>query len=249
MRTPWLGLLLVFVVPGVLPAQDGRILYYPKPDARTAFQPPMKPVTRLAELKEMHAGERRWRERIVDDGNSLAFMVQDPPGTRYERRLYPDSPAWWVVLEGRVRFEIERADGGFEIFEATRGSYVYAPERMLHALEVVGDEPAIRFEVTLAVATPVYERRPEVGMPGVTFIPVRLSTGPNPLDVADPDGEPWPLHWNVHELARQNAGRGNWTREVIRKNRARGNLICGYPPANPPVAGNRGHFHSDFAEL
>src|SRR5215203_2879809 len=64
MRTPWLGLLFVFVVPGVLPAQDGRILYYPKPDVRTAYEPPMKPVTRLAELKEMHAGERRWRERI-----------------------------------------------------------------------------------------------------------------------------------------------------------------------------------------
>jgi mannose-6-phosphate isomerase-like protein (cupin superfamily) len=239
----------LIILPAPLDAQETRVFYYPKPRARSPYQPPMKPVTRLADLMSMHRGDASWHERVVDDGNSLAFMIQEPVGTRHERRLYPDSPAWWAVLEGRIRFEIERPDGTFDIFEATKGSYVWVPERFLHSFEVVGDEPAIRFEVTLALATPIFEKRPEVEVSGVDYIPVRLSTGPNPLDVPDPGGEPWLHHWNVYDLAARNEGRGNWSQEVIRKNRARGNLICGYPasgPATEPIG--RGHFHSDFAE-
>ena len=121
---------------------------------------------------------------------------------------------------------------------------------MLHAFAVVGTLPAIVFEVTLASATPVYPERPATAQPGVEFIPVRLSTGPNPLDVPDPNGKPWPIHFNVHDLAKQNAGKKNWTQEAIRKNRARGNLIGGHAGVGETVGpDNRGHFHSDFAEF
>lgn len=240
----------LLLTPALLSAQENRIFYYPKPEARTPYRPPMKPVTRLADLKAQHRGKTTWRERVIDDGNSLAFMVQEPAGTKHDRKLYPDSPAWWVVLEGRVRFEIEKPSGGFEVFEASRGSYVLAPERMLHSLEVVGTEPAIRFEVTLALATPVYEKQPDKRPDGIEYIPVRLSTGPNPLDVPDPGGKPWPSHVNVYELAKQNEGRRNFTQEAIRKNRARGNFICGVAGVEQPIGpDDRGHFHSDFAEF
>lgn len=246
-----LALSLLFV-PGLLSAQaqDDRVFYYPKPVARTAWQPPMKPVTRLADIKGRHKGEPGWRELVIHDENSRAFLVQEPVGTTHEQRLYPDSPAWWAVLDGRVRFEVETRDRRFEVFEATKGSYVFVPERMLHAFEVVGNQPAITFEVTLASATPVYPKRPATPQPGVEYIPVRLSTGPHPLDVPDPNGKPWPIHFNVYDLAKQNDGKKDWTQEAIRKNRARGNLICGHAGAGPPVGPtNRGHFHSDFAEF
>jgi hypothetical protein len=61
-----------------------------------------------------------------------------------------------------------------------------------------------------------------------------LSTGPNPLDVPDPNGRPWPIHFNVYELATQNEAKKNWTQEAIRKNRARGNLICGHAGSDQP---------------
>ena len=64
------------------------------------------------------------------------------------------------MLDGRIRFEIEKPDRTFEVFEATKGSYVFVPERMLHSFAVVGNQPAISFEVTLASATPVYPERP-----------------------------------------------------------------------------------------
>jgi mannose-6-phosphate isomerase-like protein (cupin superfamily) len=92
----------------------------------------MKPVTRLADVKARHRGEPAWREAVIHDENSRAFLVQEPAGTTHVRKLYPDSPACWAVLEGRIRFEVEKADRTFEMFEATKGSYVFVPERMLH---------------------------------------------------------------------------------------------------------------------
>jgi mannose-6-phosphate isomerase-like protein (cupin superfamily) len=250
MRSRGILTLSLLFLPALVFAQDNRVFYFPKPVARTSWQPPMKPVTRLADVKAKHPGEPSWREPVIRDENTLAFLVQEPAGARHERKLYPDSPAWWAVLDGRIRFEVEKPDRSFEVFEATKGSYVFVPERMLHSFEVVGNQPAIRFEVTLASATPVYAERPTTTQPDVEYIPVRLSTGPNPLDVPDPNGKPWPIHFNVHDLARQNEGKKSWTQEAIRKNRARGNLICGQAGSDQPVGpNNRGHFHSDFAEF
>ena len=252
MRTRRTMALSLLFLPALLSAQspDARVFFYPKPLARTPWREPMKPVTRLADVRARHKGEHSWREPVVHDENTRAFLVQEPPGTRRERKLYPDSPAWWTVLDGRIRFEVEKPDRSFAVFEATKGSYVFVPERMLHSFEVLGAQPAITFEVTLASATPVFPEKPATAPPGIEYIPVRLSTGPNPLDVPDPDGKPWPTHFNVYDLATQNEGKENWTQEAIRKNRARGNLICGHAGSDQPVGpNNRGHFHSDFAEF
>lgn len=250
MRTVLGVSLLCFTVLLSAQSQDNRVFFFPKPVERTAWQPPMKPVTHLADVKARHRGEQSWREPVVHDENSRGFLVQEAAGTRHERQLYPDSPAWWVVLDGRIRFEVEKPDRSFEVLEATKGSYVFVPERMLHSFVVAGDQPAISFEVTLASATPVLAERPATAQPGIEYIPVRLSTGPNPLDVPDPDGKPWPIHFNVYDLAKLNEGKKSWTQEAIRKNRARGNLICGHVGSDQPVGPtNRGHFHSDFAEF
>jgi mannose-6-phosphate isomerase-like protein (cupin superfamily) len=242
----------LLLVPVLLPAQENKVFYYPKPAARV-YKPPMKPVTRLADLKAKNKGKTSWREPIIDDGNSVAFMVQEPPGTKHERKLYPDSDAWWVVLEGSIRFEIEKADGGFEIINARKGSFVFAPERLLHSLEVIGNEPAIRYEVTAGPSsTPIYEKRPAQTPKGVEYIPVTLSTGSNPLDVRNqgmPSGKPWPYHFNVYDLAKQNDGKKGFTQEAMRANRARGNFICGYAGGPQPTdSGNRGHLHTDTGE-
>jgi hypothetical protein len=170
--------LWLLALPVVLSAQDSRTFYFPKPTAKPVYTPPMKPVTHLADLKVKHRSEKSWRERLVDDGNSVGVMIQEPAGTRTERHLFADSPVWWAVVEGKIRFEIETAGGGFEVIDASTGSFVYAPERMLHSLEVVGPAAAIRYEVTVGpAATPVYEKKPERAVPGIEFIPVTLSTG------------------------------------------------------------------------
>ncbi|MSO57338.1 MAG: hypothetical protein EXQ55_10545 [Acidobacteria bacterium] len=245
--------LLIVLLPVVVSAQAQEpILYYPKPIKRTAYKAPMNPVTRFADLKARNQGKASWREPIINDGNSVSFMVQEPAGTRYERRMYPDSAAWFVVLDGQIRFEVEKPDRTFEIINATRGSYVFVPERMLHSFEVVGGAPAIRYEVTSGPSsTAVYEKKPATAPRGVEYIPVTLGTGPNPLDVRNDglNGKPWPHHYNVYELQKQNAAKKGFAQEAMRANRARGNFICGYRPATfPTESGNRGHLHTDTAE-
>jgi mannose-6-phosphate isomerase-like protein (cupin superfamily) len=246
--------LLLLLLPALAGAQEKeKTLYYAKPIERPAYKPPMKPVTRFADVKTKHAGKSSWREPVIDDSNSVSFMVQEPPGTRHARKLYPDSAAWFVVMEGEIRFEVEKPDRTFETINATKGSYVFVPERMLHSFEVTGTVPAIRYEVTSGpLSTPVYESRPAGDAPtGAQYIPVTLSTGPNPLDVRNEglNGKPWPHHFNVYEMEKQNAAKKGFTQEAMRANRARGNFICGYRPASFPTdSGNRGHLHTDTAE-
>ena len=106
-------LLTLLVSTGVSAQEKPRVLFYPKPIVRE-YKAPMKPVTRFADVKAKHKGQASWREAIIDDGNSVSFMVQDAVGTKYERRMYPDSAAWFAVLEGEMRFEVEKPDGTFE---------------------------------------------------------------------------------------------------------------------------------------
>jgi hypothetical protein len=50
---------LLLVIPALLSAQaqDERVLYYPKPLAKTRWQPPMQPITRLEDVKARHKDE------------------------------------------------------------------------------------------------------------------------------------------------------------------------------------------------
>ena len=62
MRTWRRAALPLLFFPALLAAQapgtvDSRVFYYPKPLARTPWEPPMQPVTRLADVKAKHRGE------------------------------------------------------------------------------------------------------------------------------------------------------------------------------------------------
>ena len=129
--------LLILISTGLSAQEKPRVLFYPKPLVRE-YKAPMKPVTRLADVRAKHKGSASWREPVINDGNSVSFLVQEPPGTKHERRMYPDSAAWFAVLEGEIRFEVEKPDATFETINATKGSYIFVPERLLHSLEVVG---------------------------------------------------------------------------------------------------------------
>src|SRR5207245_5239277 len=97
-------------------------------------------------------------------------------------------------------------------------SYVFAPERHLHSLEVVGAEPAIRFEVTLAEATPVFETPPEnVGRGEIEYIPITLSTGPNPDDDPSKDPKGDRIHVNIEDLETAHRAQSAWSEPAQRK--------------------------------
>src|SRR6185295_1089910 len=87
MRSRGILTLLLLFLSVLLSAQDNKVFYFPKPVARTPWQAPMKPVTRLADVKARHHGEPSWREEVVHDENTRAFLVQEPVGARRERTL------------------------------------------------------------------------------------------------------------------------------------------------------------------
>ena len=241
-----------FVAASSLAAQTERppakVFYAPQPIEPMPYDAPMKPLVRLADLKAKHKGQANWTELVVYDKNNRAQVISAAPGSKIPRYLHADAPEYWMVQEGRIRFEIEDALGRFQTFEATRGDLVLAPERHLHSLEVMGTEPAIRFQVTLPDTTDVYEARPEQPEKGMVYTPVTLSTGNNPDEVPS-DGRPDRLFFKIDELQKEHPGRRSWSDLAVRKNRAHANIICGYGADVKRTPGELGHYHTDFAEM
>jgi len=227
-----------------------KVVYVAKPVQPAPYRAPMKPLVRFADLIAKHKGQANWSELVVDDKNNRAEVIAAAPGSKVARHLHSDAPEYWVVQQGRIRFEIEDdTPGKFRTVEAGRGSLVFAAERHLHSLEVIGSEPAIRFQVALADTTPVFEAKPAGVEKGMEYVPVTLSTGVNPDDVPNPDGKPDRLFFNAAEMWKEHEGRKSWSDLAIRKNRAHANIICGYAAGAKRNPGDRGHFHADFDEI
>ena len=230
------------------PRQPAKIFYAPKPIQPMPYLDPMKPLVRLADLKAKHAGQANWSELVVYDKNNRAEVISAAPGSKVPRHLHSDAPEYWVVQEGKIRFEIEDPPGKFKYFEAAKGDLILAPERHLHSLEVIGSEPAIRFQATLPDTTTVYETKPAQAEKGMAYEPVTLSTGNNPDEVPS-DGKPDRLFFNIDELQKEHPGKRAWSDLAVRKNRAHANIICGYGADVKRRPGDLGHYHTDFAEM
>jgi mannose-6-phosphate isomerase-like protein (cupin superfamily) len=249
-RRPGLCLVLMLGSTTFLLAQrpDPKIFYFPKPLQPAPYVTPMKPFIRLADLKAQHKGQADWTVLVVNDKYNRAEVISAAPGTKAAMHLHADSPEYWVVQEGRMRFEIEDPPGKFQTIEAAKGALVFAPERHLHSFEVIGTEPAIRFQVTLPDVNSVFQSKPETARNGTEYIPATLSTGNNPDEVPSPDGKPDRLYFNVVDMDKEHPGKRSWADLAIRKNRAHANIICGYAADVKHRPGDRGHFH-DFPEM
>ncbi len=214
------------------------VSYAPKPTMLSAYTPPHKPHTKLAEVKAKHKGESEWSEWVVKDDYIWGQYIQSGPGSKVSPRFHPDTRAWWVVLEGQIRFTIE----GQESFVARRRSMVQAPAQTIFSMETIGDQPAIRFEVGIPNAQTLYPDPPKLQTPGIEFVPVKLGRHPFPY------GHENKPHINLDDLSaatpNYSGGRFVWD------DRAVANIIYGYnsklPPLNPR---DRGHFHPECAEF
>jgi mannose-6-phosphate isomerase-like protein (cupin superfamily) len=225
-----------------------KVFFVNKPVQPTPYDAPMQSLVRLADLKAKHKGQANWSELVVYDKNNRAQVISAAPGSKVPRHLHSDAPEYWVVQEGRIKFEIEDPPGTFKTFEAGKGDLVLAPERHLHSLEVIGTEPAIRLQVTLPDTSDVWEVKPDHAEKGMVLTPVTLSTGNNPDEVAS-DGKPDRVFFNIDELQKEHPGRRSWSDLSVRKNRAHANIICGHGEDVKPTPGNLGHYHTDFAEI
>jgi mannose-6-phosphate isomerase-like protein (cupin superfamily) len=207
----------------------------PKPVELPPYTGVNRPHSRLAELVARHSGSQSWSETLVDDRQQVAKYVAMAPGERTPRRLHPDTPIFWVVQRGSLRFTIE----GEDPFVATKGFLVQVPYRTPYELETVGDEPSLRLEVTVAGASTLYPRGEQpVPIAGQEFVEVTLPGRGR----YDEDTRPYLDFFG--DVVRGNRRPGFFVRE----DRLMAVLIRGQGTPRPPDT-DRGHMHIDYGEL
>lgn len=203
---------------------------------------PNKPHIKIAELKSKHNGQASWREVVVDDNMFRSEYIQSTPGTKMPRALHPDTRAWWIVVDGQIRFDIE----GQESFVGSKGSIVQVPRQTLFSMETIGDKPALVLECNIAGATLMYAKQDDLPkMPKMIPTLVRFPRTPGEYG---PDNKPhitWAaLAKEIEEKKRRGSG------IVVTDDRASATFIYGYEKNLPPAAPNdMGHYHPECSEF
>jgi quercetin dioxygenase-like cupin family protein len=202
------------------------------------YPPGHKAHTKIADLRANHKGQADWRETIVNDDYFKAEYISMAAGAKVTPRFHPDTRAWWIVMDGEIRFDIEGQDS----FIARKGSMVQVPMQTIYSMQVVGDKPALRFEVLPAKGKTLYpqsETPPQ--MAGVTWLSVKLNRKPQPYGY---ENKP---HINLYDLVKDPNYKGS---RFVHDDRGVANIIYGTEKSLPPLNPNdKGHYHPECAEF
>src|SRR6195952_3257115 len=135
-------------------AQDHKVYldWAPKPDKMKEYTGANKLITRLDDVLAKHKGQASWTEDVVETERYSAKWISMAPGEKTRTQFYGDDRTSWVVWGGQIRFTIK----GQAPFVAKKGFLVQVPLRVPYSMETVGDEPALRFEVTRHGVLPSY---------------------------------------------------------------------------------------------
>jgi mannose-6-phosphate isomerase-like protein (cupin superfamily) len=140
------------------------------------YRPPMRPLWKLSDLKQMHQGQVNWQEQIIKDPEQDATYNSGAPGTKFGPRLHPDTPTLFVVVSGQMQFNVE----GHEPVSAGRGSIINIMKTTLFSYDVEGAQNALWVEVNPVNYKTVYpasEPRP-VANAGQEIVKVTFSHKP-----------------------------------------------------------------------
>ena len=175
-----------------LPAGGGGTeLWWVNKTRGGVYNPPMRPLWKLSDLKQMHAGRNNWQEQIIKDPEQDATYNSAAPGSRFGLRLHPDTPTVFVVIAGEVRFSVE----GQQPVTATRGSIVNVMKTTLFSYEVAGGQDALWVEVNPANYKTVYPASGPQPPPASGGQVVKVSFNHTPGTYAPPNQ----LHWNLFD--------------------------------------------------
>ncbi|HEY2596212.1 MAG TPA: cupin domain-containing protein [Chloroflexota bacterium] len=101
--------------------------------------------TRIADVVA-RMGPPPWSARLIQDERNLVTLIANPPGTGNRPHWHKDFDEWWVILAGRLQWELT----GGRVFEAAKDELVWVPRGTVHHIKNVGDDLSLR----LAVAMP-----------------------------------------------------------------------------------------------
>jgi mannose-6-phosphate isomerase-like protein (cupin superfamily) len=155
------------------------------------YNPPMRPLWKLSDLKQMHAGQNNWQEQIIRDAEQDATYNSAAPGSRFTARLHPDTPSVFVVIAGEVRFTVE----GQQPVTGSRGSIVNIMKTTIFSYEVTGSQNALWVEVNPANYKTVYPASGPQPAPTSGGQIVKVSFNHTPGAYTSPNQ----LHWNLFD--------------------------------------------------
>jgi quercetin dioxygenase-like cupin family protein len=104
--------------------------------------------TRVADVVA-RMGPPPWARRIVQDERQLVTLIASPPGGSNRPHWHRDFDEWWVVLAGRIRWDLT----GGTVVTAERGDIVWVPRGTVHHIQNVGDGLSLRLAVAMPPAT------------------------------------------------------------------------------------------------
>jgi quercetin dioxygenase-like cupin family protein len=144
----------------------------------SVYKAPNRPIWRLSELKQMHAGRNNWSEQIILDDEDNVTYNSGAPGTKITRRMHPDTPTVFVIIAGNLRFNVE----GQQPVTATKSGIINIMKDTLYSADVTGDRNALWIEINVRGYSTVYpaaDPKPQPG-PGNSIVKVSFAHLPPP---------------------------------------------------------------------
>ena len=214
------------------PGRGGRgpaATYWAAKTKGGVYVPPNKPLVKLADLKAKHTGQTNWTEMVVKDPENQADYNSAAPGTKFQKRMHPDTGALVVIVDGEIHFNIEAQP----LIVATRGSIVNILKTTPYSFEVKGDKPALWVEIKPVNFQTVYpaDAPPPPAPAGAEM--VKVSFGRNSFTYSAPNIP----HWNLFEAAKLGPPSGYRALQ----DHLFANPIWGYADPNDPANPNRGN--------
>jgi len=123
-----------------------------KPAHLPPYTGPNKLVYRLADVLAAHRGKASWQQEVFLSRDYAGAWISMAPGEKTKTQFYADDRVFWVVQSGQMKVTIE----GQEPFIASKHFLIQVPKRLQYSMEVVGNEPALRFEMRPAGESPDY---------------------------------------------------------------------------------------------
>jgi mannose-6-phosphate isomerase-like protein (cupin superfamily) len=97
-------------------------------------------------------GAPPWSTRLVQDERNLVTLIASGPGTGNRPHWHREFDEWWVVLAGRLQWELT----GGHVVDAESPDLVWVPRGTVHHIRNVGDALSLRLAVAMPPATHHY---------------------------------------------------------------------------------------------
>jgi mannose-6-phosphate isomerase-like protein (cupin superfamily) len=107
--------------------------------------------TRVSEVVAQ-MGPPPWSKRLIQDERNLVTLIANPPNTGNRPHWHRDFDEWWIVLAGRLRWELT---GGI-VVHAQKDDIVWVPRGTVHHIKNVGNDLSLRLAIAMPPAVHIY---------------------------------------------------------------------------------------------